>query len=128
MRVRMLQATTAYWNYEVRAFGEGDVLDGELALYLLTVDAPVVPDDDDARTELERLSIVRSEMAEEAGREEPSEAPAELDIDAKADNVLVWVGEDPARAAEALAAEQAKDKPRSTLVKQLAKLADSDSE
>lgn len=53
----------------------------------------------------------------------PQVPPAELDITANAADVLAWVGEDPERAAEALEAEQAKDKPRSTLVAALTKLA-----
>lgn len=48
----------------------------------------------------------------------------ELDIDAPISDVLAWVGDDTKRAAEALGQEQAKDTPRSTLVKQLEKLAD----
>jgi hypothetical protein len=56
------------------------------------------------------------------------EPPVELDVDGTAADVLAWVGEDPERAAEALEAEQAKDKPRSTLVKQLEKLANADGE
>lgn len=40
------------------------------------------------------------------------------------DDVLKWVGEDTARAAAALAAEEQRDHPRSTLVSALRKLAD----
>jgi hypothetical protein len=40
-----------------------------------------------------------------------------------ADKVLEWVGEDKERAAQALVAEQKRDKPRSTLVDQLTKTA-----
>lgn len=57
---------------------------------------------------------------------DPSPPPPgddELDIDAPVADVLAWVGEDKERAAEALRQEEAVDKPRSTLVKQLAKLA-----
>lgn len=46
-----------------------------------------------------------------------------LDIEGTTADVLAWAGDDPARAAEALAAELGRDKPRSTLVKQLEKLA-----
>lgn len=60
-------------------------------------------------------------------RLDPPEAepgpPAELNIEGSAAQVLAWVGEDPARADQALAAEEARDKPRSTLVKALTKLA-----
>jgi hypothetical protein len=59
---------------------------------------------------------------------EPQAPPAELDIEAVAADILAWVGEDPDRASEALDAELAKDKPRSTLVKQLEKLAAADGE
>ncbi|MCX5601621.1 hypothetical protein OOK29_26065 [Streptomyces phaeochromogenes] len=51
-----------------------------------------------------------------------SDGPAELDADATVADVLAWVGEDQDRAAEALAAEQAKEKPRSTLVKALSEI------
>lgn len=52
------------------------------------------------------------------------EPPAELDIDSTAPVVLAWVGEDPDRAKEALAAENAKgDAARSTLTKALEKIA-----
>lgn len=54
---------------------------------------------------------------------EPEAPPAELDITMSAQQVLAWVGDDPDRAADALAQEQEKDKPRSTLVKSLEKLA-----
>lgn len=52
------------------------------------------------------------------------EPPASLADASTAAEVLAWVGEDPERAAEALEAEEAADKPRSTLVKQLTKLAE----
>jgi hypothetical protein len=52
------------------------------------------------------------------------EVPNELDIEGTATEVLAWVSNDPERAAEALAAEVERDKPRSTLVKTLKKLAD----
>ncbi|MET9140571.1 hypothetical protein [Streptomyces parvulus] len=47
----------------------------------------------------------------------------ELDIDAPVADVLAWVGDDQERAALALRQEEASEKPRSTLVKQLAKIA-----
>lgn len=49
----------------------------------------------------------------------PPPPPDELNIEASVKDVLAWVGEDLARARTALAAEQAKDSPRSTLVKPL---------
>ncbi|WTW93623.1 hypothetical protein OG216_09650 [Streptomycetaceae bacterium NBC_01309] len=54
----------------------------------------------------------------------PAEPPAELDINAVAADVLAWVGDDQARAAEALKAENAKgETARSTLTKALEKIA-----
>ncbi|MFF9269080.1 hypothetical protein [Streptomyces rochei] len=56
---------------------------------------------------------------------DPSTPPGDdkLDIDAPVADVLAWVGDDQERAAEALRQEEAVDKPRSTLVRQLAKIA-----
>lgn len=39
---------------------------------------------------------------------------------------MTWIGDDRARAAQALAAEQAKDKPRSTVVKRLSALTEAE--
>jgi hypothetical protein len=108
MRVRIVKPFAAYWNYEVRGFEVGEEFVGDLARHLA---------DNSPAGSVEVLE----------GDPEPAvpgDPPAELDIDAKADAILAWVGDDSERAAAALAAEQAKGKPRSTLVKQLAKLAD----
>lgn len=63
----------------------------------------------------------------EEGSEEQLAGEAALDIDevpdGAANEVLAWVGDDSERAVLALTVEQAKEKPRSTLVDQLAKLA-----
>ncbi|MEU4169444.1 hypothetical protein AB0F46_21535 [Streptomyces sp. NPDC026665] len=54
----------------------------------------------------------------------PAASPGtELDIEAPISDVLAWVDNAPERAQEALGQEQAKASPRSTLVKQLEKLA-----
>jgi hypothetical protein len=116
MRAKVLENISPYWNYGIHSLAKDAEVSGELAAYLVSTHSPVEPLDDEARALLE------------PPREETGEPPAELDIDAKADDVLAWVGEDPERAAVALAAEQAKDKPRSTLVKQLEKLAAGDPE
>lgn len=67
----------------------------------------------------------------ECGSTEYREEGAESDVptydgdqvpDGTADEVRAWVGDNPERAALALEAEQAREKPRSTLVDQLAKL------
>ena len=117
MRVKVLSDGQAYYNYGIVALAEGDEVKGGLALFLLETGADVEPSDDDARAwrpagdEPEDLN------------EDPAEPEVEeLADDATAAEVLEWVGDNPDRAAEALEAEQAKDKPRSTLVKQLQKL------
>lgn len=55
---------------------------------------------------------------ENGGGETPDPVP---DVDAK--ELLAWVGEDQARAVRALEAEQAREKPRSTVVTALEKVA-----
>lgn len=116
MRVRVLKTVRAYWNYEVRDFPPDAEFDDDLARHL-AANAP-----EDTIEVLEADPEPDPEDVEPDGGED--EPPAELDIDGTAQAVLAWAGDDPDRAAEALAAEQAKDKPRSTLVKQLAKLAE----
>jgi hypothetical protein len=109
-----------YWNYRVCELPKGEIVSGDLAAYLLKGGAVVDPMDDEARALLEP-----SAEAPEQEPEAPVGPPAELDIDGTAADVLAWVGDDPERARMALEQEQAKDKPRSTLVKQLEKLAGS---
>lgn len=101
MRAQAREPFRCYFNYEVREFNQGDVLEGELAAYALGTGCPV--DDLDA--------------------EPPADPRAgELDITAPAPAVLAWVGDDPERAAQALAAEQATEKPRAGLTGQLQKM------
>lgn len=112
MRVKVLERLRPYYNYGIVDLPEGEEVSGGLALFLLETGSQVEPVDDAAKA------------WRPPGQEEPEpEVPAELDIEASAATVLAWVGDDPERAAEALAAEQAKDKPRSTLVPQLEKIA-----
>lgn len=118
MRAKVLESITPYWNYGIHSLAKDQEVSGDLAAYLVSTHSPVEPLDDEARALLEPTP--------DESEREPEEPPAELDIDGTAADVLAWVGEDPDRADEALAAEQAKDKPRSTLVKQLEKLAGSD--
>ncbi|MFD5509020.1 hypothetical protein ACFWIB_14755 [Streptomyces sp. NPDC127051] len=112
MRVKALEGLSLYYNYGITTLEEGEEVKGGLALHLLETGANVEPLDANAK----------------AFGQEPAAVDAELDIEATAADILAWVGEDSERAAEALAAELAKDKPRSTLVKQLEKLAGDDGE
>lgn len=116
MRVKALEALSLYYNYGITTVAEGEEVKGGLALHLLETDANVERLDGDAKA---------------YGQEPATEGPAldgELHIEATAADILAWVSDDPERAADALDAELAKDKPRSTLVKQLEKLADADGE
>lgn len=113
MRVRVSEICQVYWNYRVVDLAKDEEVAGEFAAHLVATGVSV--------------AILEGAPEPEPAQNGP-EAPAELDIDANAADVLAWVGDDPERADEALAAEQAKDKPRSTLVKQLEKLAASGSE
>lgn len=125
MRVRVTKKTTAYWNYAVQAFEEGMELEGDLAR-LLADSAP------EGSVEILEADPVEPEDESEPTGDDPAggdgddgdEPPAELNIDGTAQEVLAWVGDDEGRAAEALAAEQARDRPRSTLVKSLQKIAE----
>ncbi|MFJ2676394.1 hypothetical protein [Streptomyces sp. NPDC087525] len=115
MRVKTREAFSPYYNYGIVPLAKGEEVSGGLALFLLETGSDVEPVDDDAKA------------WRPAGHEEPeTESPGELDIEASAAAVLDWVGDDSERATEALAAEQARDKPRSTLVKALEKIAEQD--
>ena len=87
---------------------EGQEVSGELAALLW---------------ERGRGKVTRLDEPEPAsGGDEPPGSLADASTSAE---VLSWAGDDPERALEALEAEEARDKPRSTLVKQLEKLIDS---
>jgi hypothetical protein len=123
MRVRVLQPTRSYWNYEVREFGEGDELEGDLARHL-AANAPegavkVTEADPDPEPEPEP-----EKPAEVPESDDPSAGGDEPPVDGTIDDLMAWVNDDRERAGRALAAEQAKDKPRSTVVKRLTVLAD----
>lgn len=120
MRVKVLESFSPYFNYGLVPLAEGDEVSGGLALFLLETGSSVEPADDAAADWLAARGTPESPQT--AGQE------GELDIDATAADILAWVGESGDRAAEALAREQAKEKPRSTLVKQLEKIADSGEE
>lgn len=47
------------------------------------------------------------------------ESADEPPVDGTIDALMTWIGDDPDRAQRALAAEQAKDKPRATVIKRL---------
>jgi hypothetical protein len=121
MRVRVLKEFTAYWNYAVTEFKEGAELDGDLARHF----ADNAPEGSvkilEADPEPEPVPEPES-PAEPAQQSEDDGPPVDGTIDA----LMAWVGDDKDRAVQALEAEQAKDKPRSTVVKRLTALADTE--
>lgn len=123
MRVRVLQPTRAYWNYEVRTFGKGEELEGDLARHL----AANAPEGSVEVTEAdpEPKKTPEPPKAPADGPEDP-DAGDGPPVDGTIDALMAWVDDDPERAAAALTAEQAKDKPRSTVVKRLTALADTE--
>lgn len=115
MRVRVLKDTTAYWNYAIQVYRAGDELDGDLARHLAD-NAPK-----------NSVEVTEPDPEPDAAVDTPPAAPGAEDgnpadeppVSGTADDLMTWVGDDAGRAAAALAAEQAKDKPRSTVVKRL---------
>jgi hypothetical protein len=120
MRVRVIEEFTAYWNYAVTTFHKGAELDGDQARHFAD-NAPAGS-----------VEVLEADP-EPAPTPEP-EAPAapvqpggdEPPVDGTIDALMAWVGDSQERAARALEAEQAKDKPRSTVVKRLTALADTE--
>ncbi|BBC30001.1 hypothetical protein SGFS_012950 [Streptomyces graminofaciens] len=111
MRVRVNETMKVFHGHVPTQLAEGQEVSGELAAMLL----------ERAAAKVTRLD---AEPDEDGGDGGPKEPPASLADASTAAEVLAWVGEDPDRAAEALAVEEAAEKPRSTLVKQLKKLAE----
>lgn len=133
MRIRVVKPTKAYWNYSIQTWNPDDEVDGELARHLAD-NAPrghveVIEDDRDEVREAQK------EPQEPSGPGDPNgqggdgnegDPPAGPPVDGTIDDLVRWVGDDPERARQALEAEQAKDKPRSTVVKRLAALTGDD--
>lgn len=116
MRVRVVERTRAYWEYAVREFEKGEELLGDLARHLLanTPEGTVEVLEADPEPE-----AVQEPAPVEVEEQEEGPDPDGPPVDGTVDVLMAWVGEDPERAARALAAEQAKDKPRSTAIKLL---------
>lgn len=114
MRVRVLKQFTAYWNYAITEFQEGSEHVGELARHLA---------DNAPEKSVEVLETDPEPAPEEPKEPESPVDPSEPPVDGTIDDLMAWVDGDRERAARALEAEQAKDKPRSTVVKRLSSLA-----
>ncbi|WP_405909552.1 hypothetical protein OG742_37120 [Streptomyces sp. NBC_00828] len=147
MRVVVREAFKAYINHQPENFHVGQKIKGDTAVLLLRTRAAVDPEDEEAAELADSLEDKSEDDDQEQETEQPltPSTPAvvpvdipggganplsppgpgtELDTDASVADVLTWVGDDAERAALALAAEQAKASPRSTLVKPLQKIAD----
>lgn len=145
MRVVVTEAFKAYINMQSEDFTVGQKLKGDLAVRLMKSGAAVDPVDDDAHQLAKQLYGDGDQEQEGGGQQQneppyqppapgsnPDDGPAHPDPsqpaapshDAPVKDLLAWVGEDQARAQELLELEQAKDQPRSTLVKQLQKIAE----
>ncbi|WP_435209566.1 hypothetical protein [Streptomyces sp. bgisy034] len=152
MRVVVREAFTAYINMQPEAFAPGQTIKGDTAVQLLRSGAAVDPDDDaarelhatlegdaddgqeqegdgqqdgdgEAKTATQSPAESGSNPDDGPGNPDPSQPPAPSH-DAPVKDLLAWVGDDPSRARELLGIEEAKDQPRSTLVKQLQKIAE----
>jgi hypothetical protein len=124
MRVVVRDAFKAYINHQPEDFTPGQEIKGDTAVYLLRNRAAVDPCDGEAEDLAQALADEDQGDAPEETEPDDDQTPASLDITGSVPDVLAWVGDDPERAQEALAAEQAQDRPRSTLVKQLEKTAE----
>lgn len=128
MRVRATEATRAYWNYSIHTLAAGEEVEGELALHLWCIAAPVeiVGGEPPAAPQPADPSATADGPAGDS--DEPAEPGEEPPVDGTIDTLMTWVGNDPARAEAALAAEQAKDNPRVTAVKHLTAIAEAAAE
>lgn len=116
MRVRVLKQCKGYWNYGVQTWQPGEELSGELARHLAenTEDGSVEVIEADPEPE-----TPAPVAPEDSGDQGDPAADGEPPVNGTADDLMAWVDGDPGRAAAALAAEQAKDRPRTTVVKRL---------
>lgn len=107
MRVVVNENIKIFHGHVAVRLAAGQEVSGELAALLL-----------------ERAPTKVSSLGTAPEEDEGGGGVASLAEASTAADVLEWVGEDADRAREALNAEQAADKPRSTLLKQLAKIAE----
>jgi 3-hydroxyisobutyrate dehydrogenase-like beta-hydroxyacid dehydrogenase len=115
MRVTANSDLTFFYEMVPYTVTAGQVVDGAGARHLLATGADVTVLDEEPAAE----PVAESKRAEVVDG---------LDISAKIDDVLAWVGDDPERALEAHAAEEAKgDKARTRLLAQLEEIATGDS-
>jgi hypothetical protein len=127
MRVRATEDTRTYFNYQVHELRQGAEVDGEIAAHLWLTLAPVEIVDGEPPAPPAPV-VPQTEDSGGGNGPDDGDPAGEPPVDGTIDNLMTWVGDDPARARAALAAEQAKDNPRSTAVKRLTAIADTESE
>jgi hypothetical protein len=120
MRVVAKESFKTYFQMVCIDVSQGDEFEGDFADFLAAGGAPVEPAIAASEPEPPADEPSADPPADDEPDEKPDDEPGdELDISGTANDVLEWVGDDPHRAAEARAAESAKDKPRSTLMQKL---------
>ena len=112
MRVRVVKEFEAYWNYAITRFHEGAELEGDQARHFAD-NAP------EGSVEVLEADPEPAPLPEKPPADPVQPEGDEPPVDGTIDDLMAWVDGDPDRAAQALEAEQAKDKPRSTVVKRL---------
>jgi hypothetical protein len=140
MQVTVDETLTAILNCQMLTYEAGEVVGGDVAVYLLRTGAAVTPADDDAEQLAESLTVEKPETAvaralrdagvtvvedvptddeDEVGEVEESE---EIDVTTSTiDQVLAWVGGDLERARAAATAEESRgDRARTRLLGRLA--------
>lgn len=126
MRVVATESFKTYYGMVCIDVAEGAEAEGDFAVFLAEGGAPVRileddrPEQDEPATDVQDPEVEDVPPDANGHADEDGDAP---DADATAADVVAWVGEDPDRAAQALEAEQAREKPRSTLIKQLSRIA-----
>lgn len=158
MRVRVVERVQVYWNYAIQTLDPPLEVDGELARHLAdNAPANSVEILDEDRKEARAAAARAAEKAKlvppspedpkktgapgggsvpanpetpqtPADPDTPPEDPDGPPVDGTAQDLFDWIDGDRDKAARALEAEQAKDKPRSTVVKRLSAMTDSGDE
>lgn len=114
LRVRVTETMSVYWNYQPLTLAEGEEVSGEAAIYLARTGAPVKV----VEGELPAEPATEGDGAGEDATGGPHLLPGNTIAE-----VMAWVNDDPDRARRVLDVEQAREKPRATLVGKLEPLA-----
>lgn len=128
MRVVATEQFKTYYGMVCIDVAKDAEAEGDFAVFLAEGGAPVRILEDDRPKHDESATVMQEPEVDDGPSDENGEADEDGDApgaEATSADVVAWVGEDPERAAQALEAEQAREKPRSTLSKQLTRIAHS---